>query len=152
MVVRCGLSLLLMLLIFSGCQQGAQQSTEKHNAPLQVNVEQNKWTNEMKTIQAVRDIVLPMKQVLKMKTVAYEKDIIVVLELKHLYTFRSERIIKQAKEKIKKEFPKKKVKVTTDHKIYIELEKLQKKMEDNQISEKELKKELKNVKKLLKQT
>ncbi|WLR51531.1 YhcN/YlaJ family sporulation lipoprotein [Bacillus tianshenii] len=142
---------ILLFVALTGCQQYGDKNVEINPHTISIKNENNLKTENI-TVKKVEDIIRPMKEVRKMKVAALNKDIIAVLELKHLYTFRSEKIIGKAQDKIKKEFPQKTVRVTTDHKIYIELEKLEKNIKNNEVNRNELNKQMKKVKELLKQT
>lgn len=97
------------------------------------------------------DIVLQQQEVKMVRSVEGKKLLIVAIELKHWNTFRSKQITKETKKKLEKEFPSKRIEVTTDHKIFIELEKLEKKLNNNELTKKQLDKRLEKIKKLMKE-
>lgn len=92
-----------------------------------------------------------MKQVKYARAVELNRDLFVVIEPKHQYTFQSETLTKKLKSELEKEWPDKEVRVTTDHKFFLELDKLEKRIQNETITKNTLNIELDKLKKLLEQ-
>ena len=99
----------------------------------------------------VNDLVKPMKEVKEIKVIGLNRTIMVALELNHYYTLQTKKITKKITKKLEDKWPEKEIIVTTDHKIFIELEKLDQQMKQKNISKNDLNKKLNKLKKLLKE-
>ncbi|WP_102347397.1 YhcN/YlaJ family sporulation lipoprotein [Bacillus sp. Marseille-P3661] len=98
------------------------------------------------------DKVLNSKKEIKdIRSVTHKDDVVVALELVHWYTFQSKKLADRFKKDLEKEWPDKKFEVTTDHKIFIELEKLQNEINNDDLSKKEIGKKLDKINKLSKE-
>lgn len=119
-------------------------TTDQQGTELSVN---NKQDNARKAV----NLLLQQEEVKRVRVVEGKEVIIAAIELKHWYTFQSKKLTKEFKKKLEEELPSKKIEATTDHKIYLELEKLEKKIINNDISKKEIDKKLKKIQKLMKE-
>lgn len=71
--------------------------------------------------------------------------LVIAIKVRHMKRLRLQKIKQELTKKMKKEFPKMDVQLSTDEKIVIELEKLEKKLETTSISKKELKNRLQSI-------
>jgi apolipoprotein N-acyltransferase len=79
------------------------------------------------------------------------KDIIIAFEIYHLKRFSLKKVRKEIQKKMEKKFSDLNVIVSTDKKIFLELNELEKKINADSISEKELDKKIKALIKLAKE-
>src|SRR5699024_4904445 len=71
--------------------------------------------------------------------------LVIAIKVRHMKRFRLQKIKQKLTKKMKKEFPKMDVYLSTDKKIVIELEKLEKKLKKTSISKKDFKKQIQNI-------
>jgi hypothetical protein len=98
-----------------------------------------------------KKIVLSMDEVVEIKGVNDNKGkIYLAPRVKHFDRIRLKGIRKKGYDSVKKQYPNAKVFVSTDQKIYMELEKLEKELKNKSISEQRLKKQLKKLEEMMK--
>ncbi len=86
-----------------------------------------------------------MDEVLEVKGVSVDESIYLAPRVKQLSRFRLEEIRRQAHKRIKERYPKASIHVSTDKKIYIELEKLEERLQEQSISKKQLDEKIKQL-------
>ncbi|RSK26513.1 hypothetical protein EJF36_06365 [Bacillus sp. HMF5848] len=87
------------------------------------------------------------------KVVSYENDkhVLVAFRVKQFQKFFKKRIEKDIKKEIEEEFSDKDVLVSTDLKIFIEIERLNRLIEEEDVDEKKIEKQIKKITKLSKE-
>ena len=139
-------------LLLSGCNlQGPDTNTNINYEPTTISTSQPGSKINQDHAAAAKTILLNKDEVKWVRAVESKDLLIVAVELEHWNTFQSKKLIKEMKKTLKKDLKIKNIEVTTDHKIFIELEKLEKKLSNNDISKKKLDKELKKISKLMKE-
>lgn len=88
-------------------------------------------------------------EIKKINAVNIAKTLVITIEVHHNKRFRLATIRKKIKKELEKEFPDRKVELSTDKKIVIELNRLEKQIRQENISKKKLEKELKQLIKLM---
>lgn len=88
------------------------------------------------------------EEITEVKAVNTKKDMLIAFDIEHHERFSLDQFEKELKKDMKKEFPDIKVHVSTDQKIILEVERLEEKLLKNDLSDKKLKKELKDIIKL----
>lgn len=78
-----------------------------------------------------------------------DKKLLIAVEVQHRHRFRLAKIRKDLQKDMNKAFPDKKVEMSTDKKIVIELTRLEKAIDTNEISKKKLIKEINHLIKLM---
>ena len=102
--------------------------------------------------EKAESIVLQFPEIKQAKAISSNGEMIVAFQLKHMQKFFTESIEKKVKEKLKKEFPEKeKIYVSHDLKIWLEVQKLAKDRQTNNLDTKELEKRFKKLNKLRKE-
>lgn len=148
-IVMKKITLLLLVCAFalaSGCGNAGGLQQEKAE-PLQVG--EDAPVDQTRADQAKR-IVLSMEEVVETKGASFEEDIYIAVTVNQFDRLRLNHIRKTAFDKIKKRYPDAKVHVSTDKKIFMNLEELEQKLQRNEIDEKELDKRLKKIDKDMK--
>ncbi|MDQ0205852.1 hypothetical protein [Alkalicoccobacillus murimartini] len=125
---------LCVVLILTGCG-GA-----KEVKPLSVG-EVEAVQSQAEADQA-KQIVMEMEEVIDVKGVQFAHLLFLAPEVKQFDRMKLKHVRQEAFKKVKDEFPESKVHVSTDKKIYMELEKLEKQLYDGDIKAEELKKKL----------
>lgn len=120
-----------------GCGEGASKVS-----PLEIGTQG--VVDQTKADEA-KKLVLAMAEVIEVKGVCLDDDIYIAPQVTQFARLKLESIRKESFEKIKKRYPNANVHVSTDKKIFLELEKLEKKIKNNEISEKKLKSDLKKL-------
>ncbi|MCD8502624.1 MAG: YhcN/YlaJ family sporulation lipoprotein [Bacillaceae bacterium] len=132
----------MLALFVSGCNIGSQEVR-----PLSIG---NKGPIEQNNSDEAKQIVLSMEEVIEVKGVSENKNIYLAAKVGQFDRFFLRSIRKDAHDKVKKRFPNANVHVSTDKKVFMELEELERKLSNNEIDEKEFKKELKKVEEFMK--
>lgn len=143
-------SIAFIFLFLLGCNQQDDVNSKLTIQPTKTSTTQSIDINQENAITA-RAILLEKDEVKKVRVIEGKNLIIAAVELKHWNTFRAKKLKEQMKKKLEKEIKSKKIEVTTDHKIFIELEDLERKIANNSLSKKKLEKDLKKINKLMKE-
>lgn len=144
----------VFLLFITTITNGCQNATENNNQNKQMVVRHVNVQNE-KADQTVankaKDKLLKREEVTEVRGANSDQDLVLAVQVEQFDRFRLKDIEKQSKEMLKKDFPGYSIEVSTDQKIFWELDKLEKQLENKKSSEKKLKKELTKIKKLMKE-
>lgn len=95
-----------------------------------------------------KQIVSQYDEVSHVRAVNYDNNLLIALDVDHLKRFDLDDIEKKVQNEIKRNFSTMKITLSTDQKILIELRKLEKAIQANDISEEQVKKRLDKLKKL----
>lgn len=98
-----------------------------------------------------KDFLGKYEDITAIKAVNTSKKLVVAIEVHHNKRFQLENLGKKYAKKLKKKFPKFKTELSTDQKIFIELNRLEQKIDSNNISNKNLEKKVKHIIKLTKE-
>lgn len=110
----------------------------------------NKSMTQQDDADEAKHIVLSMEEVNQVVGVSENKNIYLAVKVGQFNRLFLRRIRKDAHDKVKKRFPDANVHVSTDKKVFMELEKLEKKLYKDKVDQKELKKELKRIEDFMK--
>ncbi|MBU8907164.1 hypothetical protein [Desertibacillus haloalkaliphilus] len=135
------LIIIACLALITACQgQGIQQ--EETISPQQLGEEA--VIDQTKADEA-KKILISMEEVIAVKGVNYEEDIYIASKVRHLDRLQLENIRKTGFEKIKKRYPEANVHLSTDAKVFMELEELENKLKKNEISKSQTEKQVKKI-------
>ena len=137
--------------LLSGCGQAEPETINNDIRPAKMSTFESQQTINQDQANKAKKILLKKDQVKLVRSVQSKDLLIAAVELEHWNTFKSKTLTKEMKKTLEKEIKIKNIEVTTDHKIFIELEKLEEKIMNEDISEKKLDKELKQINKLMKE-
>ncbi len=132
-------SMLILVLLITACNIGGQADEVK---PLFIGA--NKVFDQTKADEA-KQLVLSMEEVVEVKGVNKEENIYIAAKVKQFDRFFLDRIRNEAHDKIKKRFPEANVHVSTDKKVFLELEKLERKIYQNKINKENVEKQIKKI-------
>ncbi|MEC1343877.1 YhcN/YlaJ family sporulation lipoprotein [Bacillus haynesii] len=142
--------LLFITTITNGCQNATENNNQnKQMAVRHVNVQNEKA--DQTVANKAKDKLLKREEVTEVRGANSDQDLVLAVQVEQFDRFRLKDIEKQSKEMLKKDFPGYSIEVSTDQKIFWELDKLEKQLENKKSSEKKLKKELTKIKKLMKE-
>lgn len=131
----------LVILLLSGCG-GGMTGQQQEISPLQLG---DRAIEDQRKADNAKKIVLSMDEVLEVKGVNLDNKIYLAPRVTHFSRLWLEDIRKTAFDHVKKRYPDATVHVSTDKKIYMELEKLEKQLKERTISKKTLDKRLKKL-------
>jgi len=114
------------------------------------NINAKKSINQTTANQA-KELVIKRDDVTGVRGVNTNKELLIAIMVPQMDRFQLKAIEKSVKEELTKEYPDYKVQVSTDQKMFLELDILERKLEKGKTGEKELKKELGNIKSLMKE-
>jgi len=102
--------------------------------------------------EATKNEIKKRKDVSSVAAVNTDKELLVAIEIEQFDRFHVKKTVKKVKSELKKTYPNYKIEVTADSKIFLELSKLQTKIEKDKFDNKKLKEEHKDLIKLMKET
>ncbi|WP_171038026.1 YhcN/YlaJ family sporulation lipoprotein [Aquibacillus sediminis] len=97
----------------------------------------------------VKEEVLNREDIKGVRGVNTKDELLLAIEVEEIKQFNEQDIEKEIKKTLEKKYPNKNFKISSDQKIFIELDDLEKKIQNNKVDKKELEKKYKNIKKLL---
>lgn len=127
------------LLILFGCHSGEQNKKEAY-----IKLGNDAIVDQTKADEA-KKIVSEMEEVVSVKGVALENNLYIAPQVTQFARLKLEKIRKESFDKIKNVYPEANVHVSTDKKIYLELGKLENKLQAKKISMEDLEKKLKKL-------
>ncbi|MEH6971420.1 YhcN/YlaJ family sporulation lipoprotein [Bacillus sp. JJ675] len=145
--------LICVFLLFSstviiGCQD--QNAAEGQSDAVRKVSTKDEKTDQSVANQAKKRL-LQKEEVTEVRGANSKKDLVLAVQVEHMDRFRLKDIEKKSKEQLKKEFPGYSIEISTDQKIFWELDKLEKQLQHKNVSSKKLNKKLNNIKQLMKE-
>lgn len=131
--------ILIAFVLLIGCNEVEKESEVK---PLQLGM--NAIVDQSEADHA-KKLVLAMDEVVAVKGVKVNDDFYIAPQVKHFARLKLDKIRKESFNKIKKEYPDANIHVSTDKKIFMELEKIENKLREKKISKENLEKKLKKL-------
>ncbi|MEK5443623.1 YhcN/YlaJ family sporulation lipoprotein [Fredinandcohnia sp. FSL W7-1320] len=145
---RFGIFLLIVFAFITGCKEN--MDSVKNQSTSITNINAKKSINQTTANQA-KELVIKRDDVTGVRGVNTNKELLIAIMVPQMDRFQLKAIEKSVKEELTKEYPDYKVQVSTDQKMFLELDILERKLEKGKTGEKELKKELGNIKSLMKE-
>ncbi|HHY20674.1 MAG TPA: hypothetical protein GX525_02080 [Bacilli bacterium] len=137
--MKRALIFVFMLVALAGCN-GAKSQSEIEVKPLG-----NYTAVDQSEAEKAKKHIIQMEEVIEVKAVTLEKDLYLAVKVKHFDRLRLKKIRQNGFRRLEKTFPKKTIHVSTDKKIFMELDKIEKELRKNSITKKELEKRLKKL-------
>jgi UDP-galactopyranose mutase len=142
--------LLVVLLsgMISGCGANGddKQKSEINLTKIGTNI-----TDDQRTAKDAKQYVKKRKEITEVKAVNNESQLMLAFNVKAFDRFQLDKIEKNLKSDLEKRYPNYKVETSTDKKIFMELEELEKRLKDRSINKKSLESELNKLSKLMKE-
>ena len=139
------LYIVIILMISSGCNM-TNTNNEKNN--LNITNVSSQDTKNLSMTDQVKQLLNKQKEVDNVKVVNSDKELFIAAEIKQMDRFRIKEIEKQLKKLTEDNYPNHNVTLSTDMKIFLELDELEKKVNEKNMSKKKIEKELKRIKSL----
>lgn len=139
-----------LLLIAAGCSQKDNQNRLaliKTINPTPIHISKRGSTN---TVQNIKKDVSSFPEIYDVAVLRGKKDTIVAYKVKHLQRFRMEAIEKKINKLLEKKYPDENFTVSSDYKIFLEVIRLQEKMNKRDITQKQAEKQMRTIIKLSK--
>ena len=137
---------LCLIVILSGCQDRPKTNSTQHDQ-LDVDLTRlstSQYINQTYSNEA-KENLKSNNDLTSIKAVNTEKDLLITFEVDHHKRFQLEKIRKDIEKKMKKKFSDLDVFVSTDQKIILELDEIEKDIQKNTISKKELNKKIEDL-------
>ncbi|MDE3839184.1 hypothetical protein C0966_07395 [Bacillus methanolicus] len=134
----------------SGCNENQNQLGDNNNDLSISQVHTSKPINQSVANQA-KEKVIKKKEISDVKAVNTDKELFVAIKVENFDRFRLKKIEKKVKSDVEKMFPDHKVFVSTDSKMYLELDQLEQKLQKDNLNMKNLKKDFNKIKSLMKE-
>ncbi|MGD6775873.1 YhcN/YlaJ family sporulation lipoprotein [Sutcliffiella horikoshii] len=136
--------LVLSVSVLGACGQGEVKERVEDTVMRTSNEQKEKSEKEQRAEKVAKDF----KEVKGAIAYDTEDELVVAFHVTQYQKFFTEKIEKKVKKALEKEFPEENVVVSHDLKIRLEIERLRRDVEQNQISEKELEKRIEKMKTL----
>lgn len=142
--VTCYIVLMLSLVVLGACGQGELKERVEDTVMRTSNEQKEKSDKEKRA----EKIAIDFKEVKGAIAYDTEDELVVAFHVTQYQKFFTEKIEKKVKKALEKEFPDENVVVSHDLKIRLEIERLRRDVEQDNVSEKELEKRIEKMKRL----
>lgn len=143
---------ILSLLFITGCTNNSSNTLTPTEQP---NLELTKLSTNNKADQnaanEAKEIISHFEEVSGVRAINHNKQLLIAIEVNHIDRFNLKDIEKELQKKANSSFENMEVTLSTDKKLFIELKKLEIKLTNDSISEKELSEEINKLKALMKE-
>ncbi len=140
-----------MLFLFSCSPESESNGAKNDGQDVEyTKIANNKFVDQQKANKA-KKILSKHDEITSINAVNSDKNLVVAIEVHHNKRFQLTDIRKRYAKELKKKFPNIKTELSTDKKIILELESLEKEIKEKDISNKQIKKKLKHIINLMKE-
>jgi len=140
-------TMICILLLLVSCGMGSNTDSTS-NIDIEYTNLSTTQSLQQEAANTAKETLSENDDITSVKAVNSKKDIIIAFEIHHLKRFSLKKIRKKVQEEMDKKFPDFDVIVSTDKKIFLELDRLEEKIFSDSISKKELDKKVKELVKL----
>lgn len=145
------LCLVITLFLF-GCGNNSTSKANNHNeSEIQFTKLNTSDAIDQQVSNEAKQIISKFNEIKAVKAVNSKDAIVTAVEVDHLERFTLQEVKEKVEKKLKKEIKQKKVIVSTDKKIFLELDKLEAKLQSKELSKEKLDKKIKEIIKLSKE-
>lgn len=137
---------ILLLLIMFGCTNNQTLDSSPNE---QLNIQYISHTNE-KEHQINQSVNQYFDEVVDLSSITYNNEMIMAIKVDQLSQFNEQKIAKEVESYIKDSYPKIKAKVSSDYKIFLEINRLKDKITNQDLAKTDFNKEFKQIKELTK--
>lgn len=151
---RCFLLLTIVCLIIPiGCAKNSSPNTQNNikQQNLKFTPVQNQSNINQQISNEVKNILSEHDDITEISVINNHQDIIAAINVKSLSRFKLKKIEKKLEKKVAKQFPDKEVTLSTDKKIMIELNRVERSIQKEHLSNEKLKRKISRIKKLSKE-
>lgn len=140
-----------ILLLFTGCMQKDSNVEPTGNRTLELTKLSTKGITDQQPADQAKEFLSHYEEVSGVRAVNHKGQLLVAVEINHHDRFFLDNLERELRKDVKKNFQEMKVTLSTDQKIFIELDQLETDMTNKDISQKEIKKRMNDLKKLSKE-
>jgi Sporulation lipoprotein YhcN/YlaJ (Spore_YhcN_YlaJ) len=144
------LLLLTVIGLGSGCNENQNQLGDSNKDLSISQVHTSNPINQSVANQAKKEIITK-EEISDVKAVNTDKELLVAIKVDQFDRFRLKKIEKNVKSDLEKAYPDHKIFVSTDSKMYLELDQLEQKLQKDHTNRKNLKKDFNKIKSLMKE-
>lgn len=147
------LFLVCTLLIFTGCMNNDNNLSLEPDGDRSLELTKLSSGGEFhqQAANQAKGIISNYEEITGVRAVNYEDELLIAVDVDHLDRFVLDDIENEVKKNVKQNFAQMQITVSTDQKIYIELEDLEQALQANNISKDNFKKRFDKIKKLSKE-
>lgn len=138
-----------LVIVMAGCS-GMHKNEEANKS--NVTDVSFKNSHDQSVTEKMKQLLENEEEVKNIRAVNSDKELLIAAEIDHMDRFRLREIEQKLREKVQKQYPDYKVIISTDKKIFLELEQLENKMRTENLSKKKVEKEMNKIKNLSKET
>ncbi|QTM99233.1 hypothetical protein ERJ70_07915 [Sediminibacillus dalangtanensis] len=142
-------ALLLFFLSVAGCANNEDGRSASSDPDYDLTQVSNKAEISQEIANQAKRSVLKKQEVIGARGVNTSDQLLVAIEVRQLDRFRLKKLEKRITSDLEKKFKDKKVTVSTDKKIYLELDELEGRLQTKDLSKKKLDQETNRIKKLI---
>ncbi|CAI9394385.1 hypothetical protein ABW02_23460 [Niallia circulans] len=148
--IKIFLSILAVIGFGTGCNDNQNQLDEDNNHLGISQVHTSKPIGQSVANRA-KEKIITKEEISDVKAVNTDKELFVAIKVENFNRFRLKSIEKTVKSDLEKMYPNHKVVVSTDKKMFWELEKIEQRLQKNNMNKKSLKKDLQKLESILKE-
>ena len=148
------LKILLLLLIIIGIGSGCNENQNQmgyNNKDLSISQVHTSKPFDQSIANQAKEKMITKDEITDVMAVNTDKELLVAIKVENFNRFRLKTIEKTVKSDLEKIYPNHKVVVSSDKKMFWELEKIEQRLQKNNTNKKSLKKDLKKLKSLIKE-
>ncbi|UFU00850.1 YhcN/YlaJ family sporulation lipoprotein [Radiobacillus kanasensis] len=144
------LAIALLSLTLVGCNQQEDNRIQSQGTNIDFTKVTNKDAPVSQSIATqAKKTILENEEVTAVRGINTSEKVLLAFKVKQFDSFRETKLEDELKNKLEKAFPEKKIFVSSDEKIFIELDQLEKEIQNKDMNEDELKKDFKTIQDLL---
>ncbi|WP_345798846.1 YhcN/YlaJ family sporulation lipoprotein [Bacillus sp. Cr_A10] len=148
--LKVAILILMVIGLCSGCN-GNQKQIADTNKDFNDSLVKVSNPISQSVANQVKENISTEEEISDVKAVNSDKELLVAIKVKQFDRFQLKKIEKNLKSDLEKMHPDYKVLVSSDQKMYFELDKLEQKLLKNNLSMKKLEKDIKKIKSLMKE-
>ena len=148
------LKILLLLLIIIGIGSGCNENQNQmgyNNKDLSISQVHTSKPFDQSIANQAKEKMITKDEITDVRAVNTDKELLVAIKVENFNRFRLKTIEKTVKSDLEKIYPNHKVVLSSDKKMFWELEKIEQRLQKNNTNKKSLKKDLKKLKSLIKE-
>ncbi|MBR3120424.1 MULTISPECIES: hypothetical protein [Oceanobacillus] len=139
------------VILLTACGNDLSMEPADNNEKIDLTKISNETLISQQPSNKAKDLLRKHDEIITVKAVNTDETMLIAIEIEHMKRLELAKIQKQYQKEMKKQFKDLDVELSTDKKIIIELNKLEKQIINAEIQNKELKKKLKQIVKLSKE-
>ncbi|MCT2534350.1 hypothetical protein NC661_09850 [Aquibacillus koreensis] len=142
-----------LIIILTACQSNENDTriTRKDNDENITKISNNSPISQA-IANTAKEMLQAKEEIIGVRGVNTDKDLLLAIKVTQMEQFNEQDLENEMKKSLEKEYPNVKIDVSSDQKIFIELDELEKKIQENNVSKDKLKKDFKKIQKLMKDT